>query len=254
MNRYISSFIITILLYASMSITYLYYFNAPKMIKTEAKKSQEIVKFRVIKQEETKIEPQIIIPPIPIPKPIEKPKSLEKIKPIKDINKTVEPKPIIKPIIKPKKIVKKRLIKKKPRKKVLKKSKVKKRAIKRTKIKRSSSKTKRGISTTNSKTKKIQKKYYNRVKNAINRNKSYPSKAKRRGVEGSVKVKVVLSSKGKLISYKIISGNKLFKKSIKKAIKNSFPLSPPKGTFSSNIKFSFTVRYKLYWVGINWYF
>ncbi len=250
MNRYISSFIITIFLYSSLIMGYLYYFDSPKVIKTQAKESQDVVKFTVIKQEESKpepiIEPQIIIPPIP--KPTIKPK------PIEDINKTVEVKPIIKPIIKPKpkpkkikKVIKKKPIKKlKVKNKKVKKSKVKKRAIKKTKIRRSSSKAKKGTSSTKSNSKKIQKRYYNRVKNAINKNKSYPSKAVKRSIEGSVKVKVTLSSKGRLISYKIISGNKVFKKSIKKAIKKSFPLAPPKGAFLSNIVFSFRVSYRLY--------
>ncbi|SHO80530.1 Ferric siderophore transport system, periplasmic binding protein TonB [hydrothermal vent metagenome] len=251
MNRYISSFFITILLYSTLIMGYLYYLDTPIMIKTQPKKSQEIVKFRVVKEEKIevekeKVEPEavikeeIITPKIPIPIPIPKPS--EKIKPIKDINKTVEPKKIVK-----KKLIKKKFKKKKhKRKKYIKKSKVKKRAVNRTKIRRNSSKAKKGVATNNSKKRQIERKYLNRVKNAINRNKSYPSKAKRRGVEGSVKVRVVLSSKGKLISYKIVSGNKLFKKSVKKAIKNSFPLLPPKGIFSSNIKFTFTLKYKLY--------
>ena len=255
MNRYLSSFIITTFIYFGLSIGFLYYFNNPKPIEIKTKKSIQSVKFTVIKQEKIEVKkeeqkpilkPEIITPPILIPKPIIKPKAIIK----KDLNITIEkPKSIIKPkpIVKSKKIVKKKVIKKK----VIKKKTIKnsnKREVKRTQIKTNKSSSKKGAisSKVNPKRKKQQKSYYNKIIRAINKNKSYPSKAKRREIEGSVKVNVTLSIEGKLISYKIISGNKIFKKSITKAIKNSFPLKPPKGVFSSNIEFSFIIRYRLY--------
>lgn len=263
MNRYLSSFIITAFIYFGFIAGFLYYFNNPKPIEIKTKKSIESVKFTVIKQEKIEpkieepkkpepiIEPEIIIPPIPIPKPTIKPKPIIK----KDLNITIEkPKPIIKPkpIVKPKKI-RKVIPKKIIKKKIIKKSRktVKnsnKREVKKTQIKTNKSISKKGVigSKVNVKKKQQQKSYYSKITRAINKNKSYPSKAKRREIEGSVKVKVILSRKGKLLSYKILSGKKVFKKSITKAIKNSFPLKPPKDIFSSNIEFSFTVRYRLY--------
>ena len=243
MNRYFLSFIITVLIYLSLIVGFLYYNNTPQPIKIKTKKSIESVKFTVIKQE--KVEPKPIIKPktTPLPPIIKKikPKPIKNIKPIikKDENRTIEkPKPIIKP-----KIIKK--IKPKKRKKRVKKS---NKTIKKTQIRKSKSISKKGvISKIKSNNQKAQERsYYSKITKAINRNKSYPSKAKRRNIEGNVKVKVTLSKDGKLISYKILNGNRVFKKSIKKAIKKSFPIKPPKGVFHSNISFSFTLRYKLY--------
>ena len=245
MNRYFLSFIITVLIYLSLIISFLYY-NTLQPIKIKTKKSIESVKFTVIKQE--KIEPKPIIkpkttPPPPIVEKI-KPKPIKNIKPIikKDENKTIEkPKPIINP-----KIVKK--IKPKKSKKIIKRR-VKKgnKTIKKTQIRKSKSTSKKGvISKIKSNQKAQERSYYSKITKAINKNKSYPSKAKKRNIEGDVKVKVTLSKDGRLISYTILNGNRVFKKSIKKAIKKSFPIKPPKGVFHSNISFSFTLRYKLY--------
>jgi len=247
MNRYFLSFIITLFIYSIFIIGFLSYNNTPKPLKIKTKKSIESVKFTVIKQVKIEpkpiIKPDIIIPPIPITPP--KPKLTKPIKPIikKDENLTIKrPKPIIKP-----KIVKK--IKPKKRRKVTKKV-VKKsnKNIRRTLIKKSKSLSKKGVigSKSNQKKEARQKEYYSKISKAINRNKSYPSKAKRRNIEGKVKVRVTLSKDGKLILYKILTGNRVFKKSIKNAIKKSFPIKPPKGMFNSNIDFSFTISYKLY--------
>jgi len=241
MNRYFFSFIITVFVYSTIIASFLYYFHTPKIVEIKTKKSIESVKFRVINQEKIEpksiIEPKVITPPIPIkkPKPTIKPKPIIK----KDINTTIE-KP--KPIIKPKPIKK---IKPKKKKKITKK--VTKKRVKKTHIKTNKSSSKKGVTSSrvNPKKKAQQKRYYNKISRAINRNKSYPSKALRREIEGSIKVKVTLSSQGRLISYKILSGKKIFKKSVAKAIKKSFPLRPPKGIFSSNIEFSFTLRYSI---------
>ena len=88
--------------------------------------------------------------------------------------------------------------------------------------------------------------YFTNLKKRIDKYKSYPKKAVRRGIQGSVKVNFTLSCNGELISYKIIEGKKIFKKSVIKAIKNSFPFKPPTGIFTKDISFTLTIKYSLY--------
>jgi len=70
--------------------------------------------------------------------------------------------------------------------------------------------------------------------------------ALRRGIQGEVKIGFILSKDGDLISYEIISGDKIFEKSIEKAMKDSFPVPLPQGVFDSNINLSLTILYKMF--------
>jgi protein TonB len=62
------------------------------------------------------------------------------------------------------------------------------------------------------------------VRRKIEKNKYYPRIAKKRGMEGVVKVKFKILANGN-VSNISVSGSKLFHSSAKEAIKNSFPIS-----------------------------
>ena len=91
-----------------------------------------------------------------------------------------------------------------------------------------------------------QHKYYSQIKQTIDKNKSYPQVAVRRGIQGEVKIQFTISKDGELLSYKILDGQKIFFKSISEAIQNSFPLTPPNDIFTSNLDLKLTLHYKLY--------
>ncbi len=244
MNRYFSSFLITAFLYVILISTYLYSLDNQKIIKSVTKKSEQRFKFTVIAQQkphdlknldllkpkkiEKKIEkpkPKPIVKPKPKPKPIVKPK----------------PKPKPKPIVKPKPIEKPKEIKKIINKEY------KKQTIQKTQIKKNKSVVKKAIDTLLIEKQTIlRNQYYTKIKNTINKNKSYPKIAIRRGIEGEVKVRFTISPKGGLISYKILEGKKVFKKSVVTAIKNSFPLEAPKGLFKNNLDLFISIKYNLY--------
>jgi protein TonB len=79
----------------------------------------------------------------------------------------------------------------------------------------------------------------------INRNKSYPKSARRRGIEGSVKVGFQLSSDGNVGNITLISGKKVFEKSAFEAIAKSFPMEVDTAIFDFPKEFKVTLAYVL---------
>ena len=246
MNRYTKSFIVAALFYAGIFGTYFYSNKNSKTIKTEQIKSEQIVKFTVIQEEaavkQTKKPIKKIVKketPKKVIQKIDKPKKIatKKIKPvektIKKEKEKVTKKQVVKKIEEPKKIIKK------GEKQIAKKQ-----------IKKNTTITKKSTNNLeDSKLKKQklnQKEYYTKIKELINKNKSYPRIAIKRGIEGIVKVQFSISKYGELLSFNIVEGKKVFKKSISNAIQSSFPLRPPKGTLSSNTQLSLKINYRLY--------
>ncbi|MEA2049504.1 MAG: TonB family protein [Campylobacterota bacterium] len=259
MNRYILSFFITTILYSSLFAALFYNYNKTTKLESKSSKSNQSVKFTIISKAKTttqkkvkKSEKKIIKKP-KIKKKIEKKIKKKTIKktPTKPIKK-VETKKLKKPIT-PKKIEKQDIqkpiqkVKKDIPKKIVKKQTPSPKQIKQ-QIKQNKSKNEQKILNDNQKqqTKIKQNQYYSKIKNIIFKNKRYPKIAIRRGIESSVKVDFTISKDGKLLSFDIINGNKIFKNSIKDAITKSFPLTPPKGLFVTNINLSITIEYKLY--------
>ncbi len=244
-KRYRSSFIITAILYSSFVVMFAYSFDKNISMKQEPKKSEEIVNFTIIEQ-------------IPFIKPTPKPqqKIVKKVEP--KIEKIVkkEPMPIVKPT--PKKIITKKTLKiakKKPIQKTIVKKKIKEetkkviqkqKVLAHTQIKKTISKKVEKKSIDKEVIKAKQNIYYTKIKQTIDKNKSYPKVAVRRGIQGDVKINFTISKEGHLLSFKIIDGKKIFLKSITKAIKNSFPIKPPQNLFTSNLDLSVTLQYKLY--------
>jgi len=220
MNRYTKSFFITFIVYIIIFVGFLYPFEDDKQLKSTQKKSEQIVKFTIIQEpiviEEKK---EIIVKKHEI-------KKIERIIPKQTITKKLKPKVIEKKkkIIQPKQILVKQQIKQN------------KSTQKDTKIHQDTLK----------KRKENQNKYYTQIKETINKNKSYPKMAIKRGIEGIVKIQFEISKDGKLLSFNIIEGKRVFKKSISQAVKNSFPLTPPQNTLVSNTSLSLMIDYRLY--------
>ena len=230
MNRYFIAFLVTTFLYIALIGGYLYSIEKNKSLKSTLKKSEQRVSFTVITQQKQNTKPKSIAKPITKPKPkaIEKPKKKKILK-----KKKLKPK---------KKIVKRKFKKINPKKKPVKKSK----KIQKTKIKQHRSTSKKNIDNKQIKKREILKnKYFQKIRQIINRNKFYPKRALRREIEGEVKVSFIISPKGELISYHIIKGKKVFYKSALKALKTSFPLQPPLNIITKNTKLSIKLKYIL---------
>jgi len=250
MNRYISSFVATAMLYVTLMATFLYSYDEPKVLQSKNKQSDQNVKFTIVSQKV--VEPEKIVKKIEAKKLIEP----KKIKP-KKITKKIEPKKIVKKIksnkiikkIEPKKIVKKVKPKEIKPKKVVKK--IKKKEIfkqnQKAQIKKTIVKDTTTENIEKNKQKEIyKKKYFEKLKQTISKNKSYPKTAIRRNIEGDVKISLTVSPNGELLDFKIIEGHRIFKKSIKKAMQKSFPFKPKKDVFLSNLDLSLTISYKLF--------
>ena len=159
----------------------------------------------------------------PIPTPLSK-KSIEK--PI------VIPKPIFKPI---KKVVppkKKKIIKKKPKPKPKKKKVIKKKTKKMTKNKHMTKTKQKARSKTKSQhlakkpshaSSAQRNKFFGHLRKKIERYKSYPRIAQKRGLEGVVTVRFIIKNNGH-IGKITVSGSKIFYNSAREAVKKAFPI------------------------------
>jgi protein TonB len=220
--------------------TLLYSFEDTYTTPPKTQNSTQNVKFTLInlpKQvEKPKVEKKVHVKKELKPQPKKIVKKIEK-KVIKKIN----PKKIVKkiePLVKPKKIVKKQI--EKPIKKITE-------QIVANQIKKNKSIVKKQTVQTDTKQLQVkQNKYYAQIKQTIDKNKSYPKVAVRRGIQGDVLIQFTISRTGELLSFKILDGKKIFFKSIHEAVKNSFPLCPPKDLFTSNLDLKLTLQYKLY--------
>lgn len=240
MNRYIKSFSLAAILYIGIFVSFLYSFENESTLQNKQIKSEELVKFTIIQESAPKhIEKAVVKKQKTIiQKVVKKEKTTKKSKPI--VKKKKE---IIKKVAK--KIVKKQIIEKvKHVKKIVHK---KSETIVKKQIKKNSSKivnNKNNLEDIHRK-KMIQQQYYTSIKEAINKNKSYPRVAVKRGIERIVKIKFTISKLGELVSFSVVEGKRIFKKSISNAVHSSFPIKPPKGILSSNTQLSLMVDYRL---------
>jgi len=250
LKRYFNSFFIASIIYSFLIFTFLYSSQTSYSTPNQTKQSTQNVKFTLVsipkevpKPQEKIVKQEIKQQVIPKPK-----KVVKKDTPKKILAKKPKPKKVVQ------KIVKKDIPKQKPIKKVVEKivkktiqptSKTATVAVNQIKKNKSIQKT-QAIIIDHEKIKRAQNKYYSQIKKTIDKNKFYPKMAIRRGIEGEVKIKFCISANGELLSFEIIEGKRVFKKSIAKAIEDSFPLPPPKNTFSNNLDLALTVQYKLY--------
>ncbi len=66
------------------------------------------------------------------------------------------------------------------------------------------------------------------IRDIINSNKSYPRRAKRMGIEGSVRVTFNIDSFGNVSNIRVSNAPTILKKAVMKAIRKSFPVNIPK--------------------------
>ena len=243
-HRYKVSFSITTLIYVSLFLTYLVFVGHEFVVSQKEKDKSinlSLSQFvpEVIEQpEEEEIEPpieeeiepepepepEIVEPePEPIPEPIVEKKFVEVVPVVKKVEKKPEPKKI-----------KKKVVKKKPKKKIKKKVKKKKQA--------SRASSRRATSSRVDPNKKSQ--FLASIRAKINRKKSYPRIAQKRGMQGTVKVRFTILKSGRVGNISV-KGPKVFQNSAKSAVKKAFPINVKNAPLRLPTTVNLSLRYRL---------
>ncbi len=245
--RYFTAYGIALVVYVSAISTLFYSQNNTFISSKETKE-------KVLKMSLSSFVPEVITP---VKKQDEKP--LEEV--VKTKVKNIEIEPIIKPEIfvkkpeikplkkelkkKPKVLTKKIVTKKVPEKKVLKnpknpvKKKTKTKTTANTKTAKKQATSKQIKSSTGERNK-----FFTQLRTKIDRHKSYPRIAKKRRMEGSVKVKFTILKNGKIGNISV-SGTKIFYKSARNAVNSAFPISIKKIPITLPKTVNLTLRYQI---------
>jgi protein TonB len=187
----------------------------------EQQEEQVEEKEEPVVEEKPIVEPEIIKEPIPE----EKLEVQEEVIPEPIIEKVV-PKPIEKPVVKE--------VKKKPKKK----KKTKKKTVKK---KQPSQKASARQSKSSPSEKNL---FLSKLRTKINKHKSYPRIAQKRGMQGSVKVKFTILSNGQVGNISV-SGPKVFHKSARSAVKSAFPIDTKNAPISLPQSINIILRYQM---------
>ena len=258
MTRYLSSFIITSILYSMVIGVFFYaYSNQEFIVKKKVEKKRVSLKhIELVKkiEQKTSVIKKKIIEPIPeFTKPIQKIVKEEKAetKPKKTVKKKVQKKKKIKKIVKKKlekKIKPNKIVEEKLKKiKELKKEKPK---VVREVINREVPLVKKTTAQFSSPSKTSQHVYeedflknnLQLIKKHIQKNVKYSKRARRIGIQGNVLVEFCLSKDGVVSQVKALSGHRLLRKSTIKAIHKAAAYFPK---VSRNITIKVPITYKL---------
>ena len=239
-HRYKVSFSLTTLIYATFFVGYFVFLATPFVVSQKEKDKainlslsqfipevieqplepeEPVVEEPVVEEEpepEELKEPELIPEPVleekPVPEPV--------------VTKKVEPKP------KPKKVVKKKA----------KKQKIKKKKVVKKKRKASRASSRRATSNRVDPNKKSA--FLAKVRAKINRGKSYPRIAQKRGMQGTVKVRFTILKNGHVGNISV-SGPKVFQNSARSAVKKAFPISVKNAPLHLPTTVNLSLRYKL---------
>jgi periplasmic protein TonB len=253
MKRYFSSFFIATFVYAMVGVGLYYGFVNEKIIMKEPSKP------KTISLNHIELKPQPVKPVIEKVKELKEPVVEEKIKEeiVKPIKKKLEPKIVEKPKPKPKKIEKKKLVKKEikktPKKEV-------KKEIKKVVQEVVPTPTSKNISTVEKpvepkvqtqqkvvthkidEKKEYLSKHLSQIRNLINQNVKYPTRARKLSIQGIVTVKFKINSNGTVENITILDGHKFLQKATIKAIQNASKYFPK---VTKSIEIQIPIEYKL---------
>jgi len=245
--RHFTAYTITAVAYL-LVIGFIYYTQSHHFVSSETPKES------VIKMSLSQFVPEVVTPPEPkvekVVEPIVEPEPVVEKEP--EVIKEIIPEPVVKKIT-PKvvqKVEKKKPVKKekKKKKKATHKKSIHKKSIKKkvSKKKTSQKKTsKRQASTQQNHSSKAEKnKFWNALRRKIDSHKFYPRIAKKRGMEGIVKVKFTILANGN-VGHITVKGPKVFHNSAKNAVKSTFPISVKKAPITFPTSINITLRYQM---------
>ncbi|WP_373070100.1 TonB family protein [Sulfurimonas sp.] len=235
MNRYLSSFIITSFIYVSLIAGAVVFFSNDNTFSDKKMDKPNVISVNMISQPKT--------PKKPIKKKI-----------VKEKKKVVKKKPIKKKVVK--KVIKKetlpKKIEQKPVEEIIEKE-IKEEIVEEEPIVQETTNTEVKQQVIATKKTEVnldeirakQNIFFTKVRNKIDQNKTYPRSARRRGIEGDVEVSFSLCNDGNVKDIEFLSGKKVFKESIIKAIENSFPMEVDQSLFTFPKQFKISVKYIL---------
>lgn len=230
MNRYFSSFFITTILYLVISFFLFYMFADTVIIKEEPKEIKISLKQIVEKQE-----PALVVEPVE-----EVPSKTEIVE--QNIEPLVEiPTPIKKKIEKPKKekVIEKKIVEKQDSKPIQEVEKVvNTTVVEKTTVEEKTVQSKPMIDDK----KDYLDKYLAQIRDLINKNVKYPSKAKKLSIEGIVIVKFKILEDGTVQNIEIIDGHKFLQTSTIEAIEEASKNFPKT---NQSIEIQVPIEYKL---------
>ena len=182
-----------------------------------------------------------------VPEVLEVPKEVVEEPVVEPEVKEVIPEPIVekvveKPIVEKPKIEKKKPEKVNPKKKKPVKKSKKKRVKKKTAKKNAS---KKQASAKQSKSTPAQRnKFWSALRTKIDKHKFYPRVAKKRRMEGAVKVRFTILANGN-VGHISLKGPKIFYKSARNAVKSAFPINTKKSPISLPTTINLTLHYQI---------
>jgi len=229
-HRYKVSFSITTLIYVSLFLAYLYMMSQHFVV--SQKEKDETIHLALSQFIPEVIEQPVIEEEIE-PEPVEEPVVEEEPEPEEPVVEEIIPEPVVKPIPELKPVIKEVKKKPKPKKKIVKKK-------KKRKVKKSSSR--RATSSRVNPNKKSQ--FLAKIRAKINRAKSYPRIAQKRGMQGTVKVRFTILKNGR-VGHISLSGPKVFHNSAKRAVKKAFPINTKNAPLSLPASVNLSLRYQL---------
>ena len=247
-HRFFISLFSTIVLYALMGLLFFYVLS--KTIGTEQKPKEKTISISLSEYtpEVTPPVEEIIEEPVVKEEPIVEelePPVIEEVIPEPIVEKTMpKPQPIIekkivkKPVPKKKKIKKKKVLKKKQKKRV------KKRIKKRVSPKKIHKKISRKKVSTQQYSPAQKNRFLNQLRAKINRYKTYPRIAQRRGMQGAVKVRFTILKNGQVANISV-TGASVFRKSARNAVQKSFPINVKNAPLSLPKTVNITLRYQI---------
>lgn len=237
MNRYISSFIISSLLYLSLIVALIYVVADTKSSTVAKVQDVRKVCFTVVAQK-PKQEKKVIPKPKPKPKPEPKPEPKPKPKP------TPKPEPVPEPIVQ-EKIVEEPIVEEDIREEIVEEVQEQSEEIVEETTDAEDVLVEKQSEISQDLLLAKQNKFINDLIKKINDNKSYPNMARRRGIEGLVNVKFKILSDGNVEEIKIVSGKSVFTKSAIEAISKSFPVVVKDSMFDFPREFKVSISYVL---------
>lgn len=198
-------------------------FQSETVASVEQVEQEEIEEVKEIEkpivEEEPVVEPEIIEEPIPEEEP--------------EVKEEPTPEPVVEKVI-PKPVIKE--VKKKPKPEA--KKKIRKKTAKKKQRKQKASSQRSNISAAE------KNQFLANLRAKINKHKSYPRIAQKRGMQGTVKVEFTILSDGNVGNISV-SGPKVFHSSARNAVESAFPVNVKSAPISLPKSINVTLRYQI---------
>lgn len=219
-NRHFISYFSTTLIYIAVAVLFSY---VQSHVLVAEKKSEE----KTLTMALSAFIPEVLPPVESVAEPVTEEKIVDKEEPVvePEVEKEVIPEPIVEKII-PKPVVQK--VKKKLKRKRV----VEKKPIRKASARRSGS------------PRAEKNQFLANIRATINKHKFYPRVAKKRRMQGSVKVRFTILRSGNVGNISL-SGPKVFHSSAKKAVQSAFPVNAKRSPVSLPQTINLTLRYQL---------